>query len=76
MKWKRGIGVFNGYIGRAYSDKGNYDSCRHYFLKAIAIYKTLDDTWNLASTTNNLGGGRGRIFALITRLLLVIISRG
>ncbi|MBO0931339.1 tetratricopeptide repeat-containing sensor histidine kinase [Fibrella aquatilis] len=55
MKWQRGIGVFNGYIGRAYSDKGNYDSCRHYFLKAIAIYKTLDDTWNLASTTNNLG---------------------
>lgn len=55
MKWQRGIGVFNSYIGRAYSDKGNYDSSRHYFLKAVAIYKTLDDTWNLASTTNNLG---------------------
>jgi signal transduction histidine kinase/tetratricopeptide (TPR) repeat protein len=55
MKWQRGIGVFNGYIGRAYSDKGNYDSCRYYFLKAIAIYKDLDDTWNLASTTNNMG---------------------
>jgi signal transduction histidine kinase/tetratricopeptide (TPR) repeat protein len=55
MKWQRGIGVFNTYIGRAYSDKGNYDSCRHYFLKAIAIYKTLGDTWNLSSTTNNLG---------------------
>lgn len=55
MKWQRGIGVFNSYIGRAYSDKGNYDSCRHYFLKAVAIYKTLNDTWNLASTTNNLG---------------------
>ncbi len=55
MKWPRGIGVFNSYVGRAYSDKGNYDSCRHYFKKAIAIYKTLDDTWNLASTTNNLG---------------------
>ncbi len=55
MKWQRGIGVFNSYIGRAYSDKGNYDSCRHYFLKAITLYKALDDTWNLASTTNNLG---------------------
>ncbi|GAB2577607.1 hypothetical protein GCM10027190_29180 [Spirosoma areae] len=55
MNWQRGIGVFNSYMGRAYSDKGNYDSCRHYFLKAIAIYKTLGDTWNLSSTTNNLG---------------------
>lgn len=55
MKWPRGIGVFNSYVGRAYSEKGNYDSCQYYFLRAIAIYKTLDDTWNLASTTNNLG---------------------
>lgn len=55
MKWQRGIGLFNMYIGRAYSDKGNYDSCRHYFLKAIGIYKALGDTWNLASTINNLG---------------------
>ncbi|WP_420151835.1 tetratricopeptide repeat-containing sensor histidine kinase [Spirosoma sp.] len=55
MKWDRGIGVFNSYIGRSYSDKGNYDSCQYYFLKAIAIYKRLGDTWNLASTTNNLG---------------------
>ncbi|GAB3926333.1 sensor histidine kinase [Larkinella terrae] len=55
MNWKRGIGVFNSYVGRSYSDKGNYDSCRYYFLKAIAIYKSLNDTWNLASTTNNLG---------------------
>jgi signal transduction histidine kinase/tetratricopeptide (TPR) repeat protein len=55
MKWQRGIGVFNAYIGRAYSDKGNYDSCRYYFLKAVSIYKSLGDTWNLASTTNNLG---------------------
>ncbi|GAB3221887.1 ATP-binding protein [Spirosoma arcticum] len=55
MNWQRGIGVFNSYLGRAYSDKGNYDSCRHYLLKAIAIYKTLGDTWNLSSTTNNLG---------------------
>ncbi|WP_460966703.1 ATP-binding protein [Spirosoma migulaei] len=55
MKWERGIGVFNGYIGRAYSDKGNYDSCLYYFKKAVRIYKTLGDTWNLASTTNNIG---------------------
>ncbi|MBD2704877.1 tetratricopeptide repeat-containing sensor histidine kinase [Spirosoma sp. BT702] len=55
MNWQRGIGVFNAYIGRAYSDKGNYDSCRYYFLKAIRIYKQLGDTWNLASSTNSLG---------------------
>ncbi|WP_080058353.1 sensor histidine kinase [Spirosoma aerolatum] len=55
MNWPRGIGVFNTYIGRAYSEKGNYDSCRYYLLKAIAIYKQLNDTWNLSGTTNNLG---------------------
>ncbi|UFH53766.1 tetratricopeptide repeat-containing sensor histidine kinase [Spirosoma sp. KNUC1025] len=55
MNWQRGIGVFNSYVGRAYSDKGNYDSSRYYLLKAVSIYKTLNDTWNLASTTNNLG---------------------
>jgi signal transduction histidine kinase len=61
MKWARGIGVFNAYIGRAYSDKGNYDSCQYYFLKAVALYKTLDDTWNLASTINNLGAAEQNI---------------
>ncbi len=55
MNWPRGIGVFNTYIGRAYSEKGNYDSCRYHLLKAIAIYKQLNDTWNLAGTVNNLG---------------------
>jgi signal transduction histidine kinase len=55
MNWPRGIGVFNSYVGRSYSDKGNYDSCRYYLLKAIEIYKQLDDKWNLSGTTNNLG---------------------
>ncbi|MBN8825196.1 MULTISPECIES: tetratricopeptide repeat-containing sensor histidine kinase [unclassified Spirosoma] len=55
MKWQRGIGVFNAYMGRVYNEKGNYDSSRYYLLKAITIYKKLGDTWNLASTTNNLG---------------------
>ncbi|PRY35918.1 signal transduction histidine kinase [Spirosoma oryzae] len=55
MNWPRGIGVFNTYIGRAYSEKGNYDSCRYHLLKAVAIYKPLNDTWNLAGTVNNLG---------------------
>lgn len=55
MNWPRGIGVFNTYIGRAYSEKGNYDSCRYHLLKAVAIYKQLNDTWNLAGTVNNLG---------------------
>nr|WP_298934672.1 tetratricopeptide repeat-containing sensor histidine kinase [uncultured Dyadobacter sp.] len=55
MKWPRGIGVFNTYIGRAFSEKGDFDSSLHYYRKAIAIYKQLDDHWNLAATTNNMG---------------------
>jgi len=55
MKWQRGIGVFNASMASAYSEKGNYDSCRYHNLKAIAIYKATGDAWNLASTLNNLG---------------------
>lgn len=55
MNWKRGIAVFNSAIGRAYSDKGNYDSCQYYFNKALALHRQNDDKWNMASTLNNLG---------------------
>ncbi len=55
MKWQRGLGVFNAYLARAHSDKGNYDSCRYHNEKAVGIYEATGDTWNLASTLNNLG---------------------
>lgn len=55
MNWKRGIAVFNSAIGRAYSDKGNYDSCLFFYNRALALHKQNDDKWNMASTLNNLG---------------------
>ena len=55
MRWKRGIGVFNAAIGRAYSDKGMYDSCQYFFQRALVVYREIDDKWNIASTLNNLG---------------------
>ena len=55
MNWDRGVAVFNGGIGRAYSDKGNYDSSLYYFQKALVINKKNSDYWNMASTLNNLG---------------------
>ncbi len=55
MNWKRGIAVFNFNIGRAYSDKGNYDSCMLYYKRALALHKQANDHWNAASTLNNMG---------------------
>lgn len=55
MNWERGIAVFNAGIGRAFSDKGNYDSSLYYYKKGLAINKKINDYWNMASTLNNLG---------------------
>jgi signal transduction histidine kinase len=55
MNWSRGIAVFNAAIGRAYSDKGNYDSCMLYYNRAYAIHKKADDKVNMASLLNNMG---------------------
>ncbi|MFN8346257.1 MAG: tetratricopeptide repeat-containing sensor histidine kinase [Spirosomataceae bacterium] len=55
MNWKRGIAVFNFYLGRAYSDKGNYDSCMLYYRRALALHQAANDRWNEASTFNNMG---------------------
>ena len=55
MNWERGIAVFNTGIGRAFSDKGNYDSSIFYFNKALVINKKNSDYWNMASTLNNIG---------------------
>jgi signal transduction histidine kinase/tetratricopeptide (TPR) repeat protein len=61
MRWKRGIGVFNAAIGRAYSDKGMYDSCQYFFQRALVVYREIDDKWNIASTLNNLGAAEQNI---------------
>lgn len=61
MRWKRGIGVFNAAIGRAYSDKGMYDSCQYFHQRALLVYRETDDKWNIASTLNNLGAAEQNI---------------
>lgn len=61
MPWKRGIGVFNSAIGRAYSDKGIYDSCMYFYQRALVVYREIDDKWNMASTLNNLGAAEQNI---------------
>lgn len=61
MPWKRGIGVFTGAIGRAYSDKGMYDSCQLYFQRALVVYREIDDKWNMTSILNNLGAAEQNI---------------
>jgi signal transduction histidine kinase len=55
MNWEKGIGVFNSGIGRAYSDKANYDSCLFYYNRAFAIHKKMSDYFNMASVLNNKG---------------------
>lgn len=61
MPWKRGIAVFNSALGRAYSDKGNFDSCLFFYKKALTIQKEIDDKWNIASTLNNMGAAEQNI---------------
>ncbi|TAG18204.1 MAG: GHKL domain-containing protein [Cytophagia bacterium] len=55
MRWQKGIGVFWGNIGQAYSDKGLHDSSTKYYQQAVGIYRQIGDKRNLASTLNNLG---------------------
>lgn len=55
MNWSRSIAVFSASIGRAYSGKGNYDSCMFYYNRALAIHKKNNDFWNMASVLNNMG---------------------
>ncbi|MCF0065751.1 HAMP domain-containing histidine kinase [Dyadobacter chenwenxiniae] len=55
IKWKRAIGAFNLNIGRAYSDKGSYDSCMYFYNKAYDIHRQADDKVNMASLLNNMG---------------------
>ncbi len=55
MNWDKGIGVFNAGIGRAFSDKGNYDSCMFYYNRAFEIHKKMNDYFNMSSVLNNMG---------------------
>lgn len=55
LKWNRAIANFYASIGRAYSDRSNYDSCMVYYKKGLEINKKDDDKYNMASTLNNMG---------------------
>jgi signal transduction histidine kinase len=55
LKWNRAISNFYASIGRAFSDKSNYDSSMFYYKKGFDINKKEDDKYNMASTLNNMG---------------------
>jgi signal transduction histidine kinase len=55
MPWERGIGVFNVAIARAFSDMGNLDSCMYHNQRALAVFRNMGDTYNMATTFNNIG---------------------
>nr|WP_295931710.1 tetratricopeptide repeat-containing sensor histidine kinase [uncultured Dyadobacter sp.] len=55
MKWQRGIGVFNSAMARAFSDMGNVDSCLFYNRRALVVFHKMGDTFNIATTFNNIG---------------------
>ncbi|MFN8358012.1 MAG: tetratricopeptide repeat-containing sensor histidine kinase [Spirosomataceae bacterium] len=61
MKWKKGVGVFLGNIGRAYSEMGRYDSCVYYYNQEATIYREIGEKKNLANTYNNLGAAEQNI---------------
>ena len=55
IQWQRAVGSFNSSIARAYSDKGNFDSCMSYNNIALTIQRKADDKFNIVTTLNNMG---------------------
>ena len=53
--WKRAVSAFTTMIGRAYSDKGNIDSCLKYYNYALSMQKEANDNRNIATTLTNMG---------------------
>ncbi|SEI99313.1 Signal transduction histidine kinase [Dyadobacter sp. SG02] len=61
MRWERGIGVFNLAMARAFSDMGNVDSCMYYNQRALEVFRHMGDTFNMATTYNNIGVAQANI---------------
>jgi len=61
MPWERGIGVFNLALARAFSDMGNVDSCMYYNQRALDVFRNMGDTYNMATTFNNIGVAQANI---------------
>lgn len=81
MKWQRGIAVFHSIIATFFSDAGQYDSAISYNQVALNIHKNANDSFNIASTLNNMGVIRQRqsdyveALALYTDLLKLAEAR-
>jgi signal transduction histidine kinase len=60
MQWPKGIGVFNGIIGRIYIDQGNYEQAARYLKAELKIHQQNRDSFNIASAHNALGNLYGR----------------
>jgi signal transduction histidine kinase/tetratricopeptide (TPR) repeat protein len=55
MAWAKGIGIFNGLIGRIYSDQGAYAKAKPYLIAELNIHQKNEDQFNLASCQITLG---------------------
>ncbi len=55
MAWAKGIGVFNGMIGRIYSDQGAYAKAKPYLIAELKIHQKNQDQFNIASCQIALG---------------------
>lgn len=55
MAWSKGIGIFNGLIGRIYSDQGAYAKAKPYLITELKIHQKNEDQFNLASCQITLG---------------------
>lgn len=55
MAWAKGIGVFNGLIGRIYSDQGAYTKAKPYLIAELKIHQKNEDQFNLASCQITMG---------------------
>lgn len=55
MGWSKGIGVFNGMIGRIYSDQGAYAKAKPYLMAELNIHQKNQDPFNIASCQVALG---------------------
>lgn len=55
MAWAKGIGVFNGMIGRIYSDQGAYVKAKPYLIAELKIHQKNQDQFNITSCQIALG---------------------
>ncbi|MDX2071892.1 MAG: tetratricopeptide repeat-containing sensor histidine kinase [Haliscomenobacter sp.] len=55
MAWAKGIGIFNGLIGRIYSDQGAYTKAKPYLIAELKVHQKNRDLFNIASSQITLG---------------------